>query len=366
MKTFTSLTVALLASAQAASAFQSWVGSNLYYAAGLDTDQQDTLLCALSEAGVKVLRVWLDGEEANQKGTQHVAYPSLEVDYIGDWDDTVLERYDDFMVNAKDYGIKLQISPHSWNALDAGDVYTEKFGREGFYNSSEAADMYKGRIAHVLQHVNKNTGKTWAESGDMIFGFETQNEAMNGLGADFLQQHSSWHCDIATAIKSGLPASTGEGSIPLVMTGGGCCDDTSVQDAYFDCEALDVIAIHTYGPSEFATDRLTPFVDKAIDAGKKLLFQEWGVCYFDTENNNCPEGTALSDEDRAANLTKWAGEIGEAGIPWMYWQIIPNDDPHYGYDFEIGTTENIFESFKEVALAAREYETPFDFSPWLL
>lgn len=33
-----------------------WVGSNLYYAAGLYEDDQDTLFTALANAGVKVLR----------------------------------------------------------------------------------------------------------------------------------------------------------------------------------------------------------------------------------------------------------------------------------------------------------------------
>jgi mannan endo-1,4-beta-mannosidase len=38
-----------------------FAGSNLYYAAGLTSTQQDTLFTGLQSAGVKVLRVWLDG-----------------------------------------------------------------------------------------------------------------------------------------------------------------------------------------------------------------------------------------------------------------------------------------------------------------
>lgn len=44
------------------SAAQSWAGSNLYYAAGLSTAQQNTLFTGLQESGIKVLRVWLDGK----------------------------------------------------------------------------------------------------------------------------------------------------------------------------------------------------------------------------------------------------------------------------------------------------------------
>lgn len=42
-------------------AAKSFSASNLYYAAGLKDAQQTTLLQGLQGAGVKVLRVWLDG-----------------------------------------------------------------------------------------------------------------------------------------------------------------------------------------------------------------------------------------------------------------------------------------------------------------
>jgi mannan endo-1,4-beta-mannosidase len=41
-----------------------FAASNLYYAAGLNNDQQQFLFQGLQDAGVKVLRVWLDGESA--------------------------------------------------------------------------------------------------------------------------------------------------------------------------------------------------------------------------------------------------------------------------------------------------------------
>lgn len=42
-------------------AANSFSASNLYYAAGLTDTQSTTLLSGLQSAGVKVLRVWLDG-----------------------------------------------------------------------------------------------------------------------------------------------------------------------------------------------------------------------------------------------------------------------------------------------------------------
>lgn len=48
--------------AECATAATSFAGSNLYYAAGLTQTQQTTLFTGLKDAGVQVLRVWLDGK----------------------------------------------------------------------------------------------------------------------------------------------------------------------------------------------------------------------------------------------------------------------------------------------------------------
>jgi mannan endo-1,4-beta-mannosidase len=69
--------------------------------------------------------------------------------------------------------------------------------------------------------------------------------------------------------------------------------------------------------------------------------QEWGMCYFDTANNVCDSGTPLSAAARDANIKKYADNISKAGIPWMYWQIIPNADPHDGYDYEVSDDEGM-------------------------
>lgn len=45
-------------------AANSFSASNLYYAPGLTSQQSSYLLSGLQDAGVKVLRVWLDGRSA--------------------------------------------------------------------------------------------------------------------------------------------------------------------------------------------------------------------------------------------------------------------------------------------------------------
>ncbi|KAI1339845.1 glycoside hydrolase superfamily [Xylariaceae sp. FL0016] len=364
MKTFSALaTLAEVASlATGALAASSWPGSNLYYAAGLNTTQQDYLFSGLKEAGVKVLRVWLDGHGTEEKGTPLESWNSLEgTDGPGNYDDTVLNRLDDLMVNAQSYGIKLWISMHSYNTLQSNnDFYGLWYGTGSFYSDSEAITNFKNRIAHVLSHENSNTGKTWAESSEYIFGFEAQNEADQPNNVP--NSMTSWQCTMAQAIKDGLG---GSGDI-LVGTGGGGWVDTSLPDALFSCDALDVLAIHAYGAGDMTTDKLSPYVTKAQDAGKKLIVQEWGACYnVGDENNKCNVGDALDSSTRDANIKKWADAISSAGIPWWYWQILPNEDPHYGADFEIGIDGVNWDTFKSVATGTSDYTAAFDFTQWL-
>ncbi|KAK2690924.1 hypothetical protein QWA68_010418 [Fusarium oxysporum] len=124
----TSLMLGLFSGATA-NAAKSFSTSNLYYVAGLTDGQQTPLLNGLQSAGVKVLRVWLDGLSGATKGTPINDFKSLQGTSSDDWDDTVLNRLDTFMVKAHDYGIKLLISIHSYNALENySDFYGKWYG----------------------------------------------------------------------------------------------------------------------------------------------------------------------------------------------------------------------------------------------
>ncbi|KAG7409071.1 hypothetical protein Forpe1208_v011271 [Fusarium oxysporum f. sp. rapae] len=291
---FSSLTRLMLClfSVATTNATKSFSASNLYYAAGLTDGQQTTLLNGLKSAGVKVLR-------------------------------------------AHDYGIKLLVSIHTYNALKKNsDFYRKWCGTGDFYTNSKAISHFKDRIAHVLAHKHTKTGKTWAQSTEYIFAFEALNEAMHPQRNP--QALTSWQCTMAKSIKYNL---NGNSKI-LVTTGGGAYLDNSLLDAYFTCDSLDVLAIHAYGVADLTTSRLQPFVDKAKKAGKKLIMQEW--------------------------VPKWAANIDAAGIPWFYWQILPNADPHQGWDYEVGIKDANWDTLKAAGLAAGKAESAFDFSPYLL
>lgn len=162
------------------------------------------------------------------------------------------------------------------------------------------------------------------------------------------------------AIKDGLNNS---GDI-LVTTGGGAYLDNSLLDPYFSCDALDVLAIHAYGTGDFATDNLSPYVQKAQNNSKMLIMQEWGACYYDTANERCDSSSPA--EDRDDNIKTWADSISAAGIPWFYWQILPNEDPHQDWDYEVGIEGVNWETLRDVAAGTAGYDSAFDFSNYLL
>ncbi|KAI5925019.1 beta-1,3-mannanase [Camillea tinctor] len=316
--------VGLAAKALGASSF---AGSELYYAAGLNTTQQEYLFSNLQDSGIKVLRVWLEAD-STLKGSEP-----------GVWNDEVLNRLDDVMVTAQRYGIKLWISIHSYNTLlGNGDFYGAWYGTSDFYTNNDAISYFKNRIAHVLSHANPNNGKTWAESPEYIFGFEAQNEA------DQPNTHPdttvTWQCTMAQALKTALRDSP---SI-LVGTGGGGWVDSSLPTGLFSCAALDVLAIHAYGAADLTTTKLGPRVTQAQAAGKKLILQEWGGA----------DGGVLDAAARDANPRSWADAANQEGIPWMYWQ-----------DYEIGVGGVDWETFQEVAKGTGGYAAAFDFLPWL-
>ena len=71
---------------------------------------------------------------------------------------------------------------HSFNALQAGDVYSKQYGGvQGFYTSTEAQTAFDNRLKHVLEHVHTTLNKPWKELSDYIFAFEAENEAMIGI-----------------------------------------------------------------------------------------------------------------------------------------------------------------------------------------
>ncbi|KAK7013753.1 glycoside hydrolase superfamily [Favolaschia claudopus] len=324
-------------------AANSFAGANNYYIYALPTADRIAILDGMKAAGMKVLRTWVTGVGAGQKNSNNIAVPDLEAGGIGNYNDQVLNLIDQLMVDAHARGIKLLIGMHDKNALQGGDIYARTYTVNGFYTRADAINAFNQRITHIL-NIHKNAllgNQAWSNLSPYIFGLEPQNEPMI-FDQSFYLAHLSWICNAAQQIRNNV----GDRN-QLIFTGGGSAG-ASVQSTFFgsSCTAIDVVAIHDY------TDGYDSYMPNAISqakaAGKKLIVEEWG---------------SLVGSGRTANLNSNVQKINNYKVPWVYWELISNPDPHQGEDYEIqvngadwGTISSASQSTAGLTNA------PFDFS----
>ncbi|KAJ2964085.1 hypothetical protein NQZ79_g1024 [Umbelopsis isabellina] len=336
---------------------KSFAGGNNYYAAALPSSEWDTLFSGMQGAGMKVLRAWIGHQDASQKGSDSSYMPDLEENGIGQYNDQILNAFDDMVLVAHKYGIKILLTMHSFNALQANDAYGKIYGTGYFYEQSAATTQFDARLSHILNHNHTTLGKPWKELKDYFFAVEAENEAMIGKGADYIAAHASWQCDRAKTIKGIL----GDDSGILVTTGGESWVSESMQSAYFSCEYLDMISVHGYGDE---LSSIPAAVETAQNAGKKLLFEEWGICYNTNSNNDCPSGGSVNS-NRDSEIAQWSSAMNSAGLPWLYWQFLTNPDPHQDWDYEIQVGGDDWSAIKSASQAAANSTCAFDFSGYI-
>ncbi|KAJ7112904.1 glycoside hydrolase superfamily [Mycena epipterygia] len=327
-----------------ASAGKSWAGANNYYAHNLPDADRHALLDGMKAAGMKVLRTWVSGNSAGQKGSTSTEAADVEGGGIGQYDDTVLDKIDQLMVDAHDRGIKLLIGMYDQNALLSPDIYGKTYGSSGFYTNPAAITAFNNRIKFILStHKNKLlNNQPWSALSTHIFGLEAQNEPMV-FNQTLYSNNLHWICNVSAVIREQVTDKN-----QLIFTGGGA-GKASVQPLFFDpsCSGVDVVAVHDYS-LDFSS-----FMPKAISdaqaAGKKLLVEEWG---------------SLNDANRAGNLAANIKAINALGVPWLYWELITNPDPKQGQDYEIQVngTGTDWSTIAQGAGAAAAAPGVFDFS----
>ncbi|KAG5638029.1 hypothetical protein H0H81_002230 [Sphagnurus paluster] len=284
----------ILLSARSVVCANSFTGANNYYAYSLPDAQRYALLDGMKAAGMKVLRTWVTGHEAGQKGSNSRKVLDLEANGIRNYNDTILDLVDQLMVDAHARGIKLLIE----NSLQAGDIYGKKYGQTGFYTNPSAIDDFNQRITYILNiHKNKLLGnRPWSELSAYIFGLEAQNEPMI-FDQTFYKNNLAWICNTAKQIRNNVGDKK-----QLIFTGGGSAA-SSVQSIFFTSScAVDVVAIHDY--NDDYDDFMKSAVDQAKAAGKKLIIEEWGSLY---------------GGGRTANLQSNIQKINNYKAPWIYW-----------------------------------------------
>jgi mannan endo-1,4-beta-mannosidase len=139
-------------------------------------------------------------------------FRTVEPVSVGTYDDTILTKIDQLMVECKARGTSSFLPPrpflHSpflpltglkllialsdryalgfWstdsyalklNIVTAGSTGVQKVANAAsYYTSASAASWTDNRLKHIMQHKNAALGKTWAELDEVIYAVEPQNE----------------------------------------------------------------------------------------------------------------------------------------------------------------------------------------------
>ncbi|KAF4303459.1 putative beta- -mannanase protein [Botryosphaeria dothidea] len=321
----------------------SWASSNLYFLHALPADEQSRYIDMLADWGVKALRLWVTGLDGGciKGSTATKAIPHLEPDAVGTYDTTVLAALDDTLKLLHCARIKAIISPHDAgqiNGANGCDVYCDKYGNQtNFYSSTEGKADYDARLSVILNYESPNFGgRKWSQLDEVIMAFDLQNEPMINA-VELLEKNDpdDWLCGRAGVLK-GLIDKDSEVHVATGGIGGShyCCDHefNDLQKALY-CDAIDIISVHGYMSK--ATDWAyfitgdASILDavEAAGTGKKVMLEEWGV--------------AADSQD---GFEKQVAVFNGAGVPWLYWQVVPGKDQTQegapascGYDgFEIG------------------------------
>ncbi|KAJ6517254.1 hypothetical protein C8R47DRAFT_1062949 [Mycena vitilis] len=136
----------------------------------------------------------------------------------------------------------------------------------------------------------------------------------------------------------------------LIFTGGGSAA-ASVQSTFFgsSCPGIDVVAIHGY--TNGYDSYLPSAVSQVQAAGKKLIIEEWG---------------SLVGSGRTANLNSLNSnvqKINSRKVPWIYWELISNADPHQSEDYKIQVNGADWSTISSASQATGALaNVPFDFT----
>lgn len=98
----------------------SWAGTSNYFIQGMSDADQDAYLSKLAQAGVRVIRVWVNaqaGSRACVKGSISATYvPEFETT-LGKYNWETVDLLDKTLVAIGKHGMKALVSPHDGNLL---------------------------------------------------------------------------------------------------------------------------------------------------------------------------------------------------------------------------------------------------------
>ncbi|KWU42629.1 glycoside hydrolase family 5 protein, partial [Rhodotorula sp. JG-1b] len=304
-----------------------WTGVSSYYLFALYDSDRYAVLDAIKSGGFSVVRIFIAGVAANNKGSNSRAVNDVEPDQVGVYDDTILGLVDQLMVDCKERGLKLLIALSDRYALGfwSTDCYATHLnivqpGSSGaqkvadaskFYTDDWTISMFEKRLAHIMKHSNALMGgQTWAELDSVILAVEPQNEPQGHM----LMASSTWTCDRAAYLKSLIKSNI------LVSSGGGITTTDSLGSWAVNCGSIDIVSVHDYGTSAGVTASALASA-RSNHPDKQIIMGEWGV----------------AGANKAQIVAAFVSAFKDQGLSWMYWEVVRPGKA--ASDFEVWTDE---------------------------
>lgn len=308
-------------------------GANSYYLWALNDPDRTEVLDALVTGGITVVRIFIAHVNANNKGSNNPDVNDLEPVALGTYDDTILEKIDQLMLDCSTRGIKLIIACHDRYALGFWDTdqYALTYGivspgtsgaqqivnAKVFYTSNPCMTFFDHRIDHILAHENSLMGNVvWgANPGGVIYAFEPENESMGHMASI---PSTSWLNDRGGRIKQNLTTTSGI----LTTNGGGIDIASSTTSAMLNMANIDVVCVHDYSTDVWDTMPTVSTARGTAEAnGKQLIFEEWGAV----------------GSGKSSTIYSWVEALYDYDLAGMIWEVVK---PGAGNnDYEIWTTD---------------------------
>lgn len=307
-----------------------WAGVSSYYLYSCNATVRAEALNAVRAAGLKVVRVFLLSTSNNTAGAvaacEASGVPDVEPAQVGVYDDTILARLDDLLLEAAARGLKLTVALHDRWSLGCwrADAYQRKYNltradcRKNpaandparFYTEGRAD--FERRIHHILTYTSRHTGEALGQWHDAIFSLEAENEAFGDAEMD--ATNADWVCRMSTVIRAhahpSILVSSGGGGIGLAE---GAAEYARAK-SLAECPAIDVVGLHSYRAPGDVAKQLSGYAAAIQPARKRLILQEWGVAG--------PNSTAKAEAFRDT-----AAVAAAQRVPQMYWALQPAHAP---------------------------------------
>ncbi|KAI8610173.1 glycoside hydrolase superfamily [Chytriomyces sp. MP71] len=307
-----------------------WAGANSFFLHSYTQPEQTEIVTNLANAGIKVIRVFISTFNAGMKQSDsnvlsnNVYMQDLEYTNLGpNYNDQNLVALDWLMQLVASKGMKLILCAHDRWMLDGtwgtSDAYAHRWPNiTNFYYDTAAQQTFDARLAHIATHVNPLMGnRQWKDIPEAIYAFEIQNEAQGSGLQSVASFNYDWTCGRATSLRAVI------GNSPIyISNGGGQNGDGSNLQSFYNCAALDVVAIHDYDASD---------VQKAMKNGlathpnKIVILEEFGA-----QGSSANKAAVIQAVGNAANSLR---------VSWMVWEAVKPGQVTKDYEFYVGDTE---------------------------